>query len=139
MLSSIVAVTLLVPDVDAAARAYQATLAYETVERGHVAPEQAALWGAERLAGREFVVLQPQSREPVYLRFVETEAKTAPAMRALGWNATEILVEDPVQLEPRLAGTPSAQAWRRREGRRSAGCRCWSGSLPPSPLRARFR
>ena len=106
MLSTIVAVTLLVPDVDAAAHAYQATLAYQTVERGHVAPEQAALWGADRLAGRKFVVLQPQSREPVYLRFVETEAEAAPVMKALGWNATEILVEDPVQLEPRLAGTP---------------------------------
>ena len=106
MLSTIVAVTLLVPDVDAAARAYQATLAYQAVERGQVAPEQAALWGAGRLAGREFVVLQPQSREPVYLRFVASEAEAAPAMKALGWNATEILVEDPVQLEPKLAGTP---------------------------------
>jgi len=106
MLSAIVAVTLLVPDVDAAAQAYQRTLAYETVERGHVSPGQAALWGAGGLAGREFVVLQPQSREPVYLRFVESDAEAAPAMKALGWNATEILVEDPVQLEPRLAGTP---------------------------------
>jgi len=106
MLSAIVAVTLLVPDVDAAAQAYQRTLAYQEVERGHVAPEQAALWGAKRLAGREFVVLQPESREPVYLRFVETGAQAAPPMRALGWNATEILVEDPRQLEPRLQDTP---------------------------------
>lgn len=106
MLSAIVAVTLLVPDVDAAAQAYQQTLAYEAVERGHVAPGQAALWRAERLAGREFVVLQPQSGEPVYLRFVETEAPANPPLKALGWNATEILVEDPVLLQPRLDGAP---------------------------------
>jgi len=105
MLSAIVAVTLLVPDVDAAEQAYQRTLAYQTVARGHVAPEQARQWGAERLAGREFVVLQPQSREPVYLRFVETGANASPPLKALGWNATEILVEDPALLEPRLEGT----------------------------------
>jgi catechol 2,3-dioxygenase-like lactoylglutathione lyase family enzyme len=105
MLSAIVAVTLLVPDVDASAQAYQRTLAYEAVERGHVAPEQAALWGAERLAGHEYVVLQPQSREPVYLRFVATTAPANPALKTLGWNATEILVEDPVLLQPRLQGT----------------------------------
>jgi catechol 2,3-dioxygenase-like lactoylglutathione lyase family enzyme len=42
----------------------------------------------------------------VYLRFVETDAEAAPPMRALGWNATEILVEDPVALEARMAGSP---------------------------------
>jgi catechol 2,3-dioxygenase-like lactoylglutathione lyase family enzyme len=106
MLSAIVAVTLLVPDVQAVEQAYQRTLDYQTVERGHVAPEQAERWGAAGLAGREFVVLRPQNREPVYLRFVETGSPAAPAMTALGWNATEILVEDPTLLEPRLAGTP---------------------------------
>jgi catechol 2,3-dioxygenase-like lactoylglutathione lyase family enzyme len=106
MLSAIVAVTLLVPDVEAVERAYQHTLDYHTVERGHVAPEQAERWGAGSLAGREFVVLQPQSREPVYLRFVETGTPATPAMKALGWNATEILVEDPVLLQPKFAGTP---------------------------------
>ena len=106
MLSAIVAVTLLVPDVDAAEQAYQRALSYQTVERGHVAPELAERWGAGALAGREFVVLQPQSREPVYLRFVETEAAATPPMKALGWNATEILVEDPVLLEPKLEDTP---------------------------------
>lgn len=103
MLSAIVAVTLLVPDVDAAAEAYQSTLAYQTVERGYVAAELAARWGAPRLEGRDYVLLEPSSGEPVYLRFVETAAEAAPALKALGWNATEILVEDPVLLEPRLA------------------------------------
>ncbi|MDQ5977920.1 MAG: hypothetical protein QG602_892, partial [Verrucomicrobiota bacterium] len=68
MLSAIVAVTLLVPDVQAVERAYQQVLDYQTVERGHVAADQAASWGAKALAGRDFVVLQPSSGEPVYLR-----------------------------------------------------------------------
>ena len=103
MLSAIVAVTLLVPDVGAAERAYQGALGYQTVAHGQVAPDLAECWGAGRLAGREFVVMQPASGEPVYLRFVETEASATPAMRGLGWNATEILVEDPALLEPKLA------------------------------------
>lgn len=106
MLSAIVAVTLLVPDVGAVERAYQQSLDYQTVERGHVAADQARSWGAEALAGREFVVLQPSSREPVYLRMIETDAAPAPALRALGWTATEILVEDPVRLEARLKDSP---------------------------------
>lgn len=106
MLSAIVAVTLLVPDVDAAEQAYSRALAYQTVERGRVAADQARQWGAERLAGRAYVILQPESRESVYLRFVATDTPASPALRALGWNATEILVEDPRLLEPKLAGTP---------------------------------
>jgi len=102
MLSAIVAVTLLVPDVDAVEQAYQHTLDYQTVERGELPAAQAERWGATALAGREFVILQPGSGEPVYLRFVESDAPAAPPMRGLGWNATEILVEDPAALAARL-------------------------------------
>ena len=106
MLSAIVAVTLLVPDVQAVERAYRQVLDYQTVERGQLTADQAASWGAQALAGREFVVLQPSSREPVYLRMVETDAAPAPALKALGWNATEMLVEDPALLELRLKDSP---------------------------------
>lgn len=106
MLSAIVAVTLLVPDVDAVEQAYRGTLDYQTVERGRLPAEQAERWGAAGLAGRDFVVLQPESREPVYLRFVESAAPATPAMRGLGWNATEILVEDPATLAERLEDSP---------------------------------
>lgn len=106
MLSAIVAVTLLVPDVGAVERAYQQSLDYQTVERGQVAADQARSWGADALAGRKFVVLQPSSGEPVYLRMIETDAAPAPALKALGWTATEILVEDPVRLEARLKDSP---------------------------------
>jgi len=57
MLSAVVAVTLLVPDVSAVERAYQQDQSYETVERGQVEAAQADSWGAQGLAGRDFVVL----------------------------------------------------------------------------------
>ena len=104
MLSAIVAVTLLVPDVATVERAYGETLSYRTVERGRISPEQAAAWGAPRLTGRDHALLQPASGEPVYLRMVETGASPTPALRAVGWNATEILVEDPALLVPKLTG-----------------------------------
>lgn len=108
MLSAIVAVTLLVPDVDAVARAYDRALEYRTVERGELSLPAARLWGAEQLAGREYRILQPSSLEPVYLRLVETAAEPPPAMKTIGWNATEILVEDPKALAPRLEAAGSA-------------------------------
>jgi catechol 2,3-dioxygenase-like lactoylglutathione lyase family enzyme len=37
---------------------------------------------------------------------VETDAAPAPALKALGWNATEMLVEDPALLELRLKDSP---------------------------------
>jgi catechol 2,3-dioxygenase-like lactoylglutathione lyase family enzyme len=106
VLSAIVAVTLLVPDVDAAARAYQRTLDYQAIEQGQVTEALAGSWGAPALAGRRFVVLQPKSREPVYVRMVETAASASTPMMTLGWNATEILVEDPAALAPRLEAGP---------------------------------
>ena len=105
MLSAIVAVTLFVPDVDAARRAYEQTLAYETVQEGTVDPGAATAWGDASLAGRELAVLQPASGEPVYIRLVESEAPARTPLRTLGWNATEILVEDPPALERRLSGS----------------------------------
>jgi len=106
MLSAIVAVTLLVPDVSAVERAYRQVLDYQTVERGQVESAQADSWGAQGLAGRDFVVLQPSSREPVYVRVVQGSSPSAPPLKTLGWNATEILVEDPALLAPRLADPP---------------------------------
>jgi catechol 2,3-dioxygenase-like lactoylglutathione lyase family enzyme len=106
MLSAIVAVTLVVPDLDAVESAYQRVLRYQTVERGRLPSEAAAAWGAEELSGRPYVVLRPESGEPVYLRLVKGKAPARLALRTLGWNATEILVEDPEELARRLGDSP---------------------------------
>jgi hypothetical protein len=37
---------------------------------------------------------------------IEPDTAPAPPLKTLGWNATEILVEDPVLLEPRLKDSP---------------------------------
>jgi hypothetical protein len=89
--------------VDAAARAYASRLDYQTVQRGEVSTELAGSWGSPKVAGREFVLMRPSSGEEVYLRFVESpDQPKSQALKHLGWNATELLVEDPVLLEPKL-------------------------------------
>jgi catechol 2,3-dioxygenase-like lactoylglutathione lyase family enzyme len=106
MLNAIVAVTLVVPDVDAVARAYATRLDYEAIQRGEVSTELAESWGSPRIAGREFVLMRPASGEEVYLRLIASPGQaTSEPLRHVGWNATEFLVEDPVQLQPKLADT----------------------------------
>src|SRR5512139_1395208 len=95
MLTAIIAVTLTVPDPAAVERAYGDYLGYRVVERGHVAPALAEVWGAPALAGREFILMQPASGAPVYLRVVRQDGMPGfAAMRTHGWNSNEILVED---------------------------------------------
>ncbi len=96
MLTAIIAVTLTVPDLDAAQRAYLQVLGYRIVEAGVVSPELAAGWNAPRTAGRRQVLLQPESGERTFLRLVESPPVAGfAAMKTHGWNSNEILVEDP--------------------------------------------
>jgi len=104
MLDAIIAVTLSAPDLGAAERAYHAQLGYQVVQRAQVSRSLAASWDARAMRGRDYVLMQPASGEPVYLRIVSAEAPLpgyAP-LRTYGWNANEILVEDPVALASRL-------------------------------------
>lgn len=107
MLSAIVAVTLSTPDPAAVAAAYVRHLHYRVAERGAVTRELADALGAPAAAGRDYVLLQPESGAPVYLRIVRSRpgAHTAP-MKSLGWSANEILVQDPDALAQALADSP---------------------------------
>jgi catechol 2,3-dioxygenase-like lactoylglutathione lyase family enzyme len=109
MLKLILIITLGVPDVSAMEQAYSGWLGYTAAAHGTVDPALAAVWAAPAMAGRPFVLMQPESKENVYLRFVQV----APApgyvpMKTFGWNAIEIMVQDPDALATRLgkAGTP---------------------------------
>lgn len=103
MLTAIIAVTLTVPDLAAVERAYGDYLGYRVVERGRLAAELAGTWGTPTLAGREFVLMQPASGAPVYLRAVTQESPPGfAAMRTHGWNSNEILVEDTHAVHERL-------------------------------------
>lgn len=106
MLKSILVVTLIVNHLAAVEGPYTRELGYTAVHRGTVPAAQASLWGAGNLRDHAFVVLEPASGKPVYLRFIEDPAASPPAAGTTwGWNAIENVVEDPDALARQFAGT----------------------------------
>jgi catechol 2,3-dioxygenase-like lactoylglutathione lyase family enzyme len=107
MLKSIVIVTIAVTRLSGIEAAYENYLGYDTVERGAVSADLAELWGAPASAGKPYLLLQPESGQNVYLRFVEGPPVDGYApMTTHGWNATEILVKDPDAIAARLEDSP---------------------------------
>lgn len=106
MLGSILAVTLAVPDLAAAERAYANTLGYQVVERGEISAEVAGIWDAPVTAGRPYLVMQPASGADMVFRFVESPpVPDYRPLRTYGWNANELLVEDVDAMPERLEGS----------------------------------
>lgn len=108
MLGRICAVTTVVPRLDDIEVAYSRYLQYRVAARGRVPADVAAAWQAPAVADRPYLVMQPTSGAPVFLRFVE--GRHPPGYRALttfGWNATEILAQDPDELAARFAAAQS--------------------------------
>lgn len=109
MLTAILAVTLVVGDIDTASEAYQQHLNYQLVARGELAPSLAQAWGAPLAARSPYVILQPQSGAHTFLRLVQRPPTEGyQVMRSHGWNSNEILVQDPVALAEqfRQSGAP---------------------------------
>ena len=103
MLKSIMMVTMLVTNLNVTEEAYNEYLDYEVVSQGIVDEGLAEVWGAEAMVDHPYVIMQPSSGEPVYLRFIEDEEKmNYRPMGTHGWNSTEILVENPDQLATEL-------------------------------------
>jgi hypothetical protein len=103
MLKYIVAVTICVSDLSATEEAYRSFLGYDVIERASISEELAALWDTPAMAGRPYLLIQPESGAEVYLRFVELEPVTGYApIRTEGWNAVELLVLDTEQVAQRL-------------------------------------
>jgi hypothetical protein len=101
------AATLTVADPEAAARRYAEWFGYRVVEQGHIDRSLAASWGAPRVAGRRFVVLEPASRARVLLRCIEGDAPASfRPLRSYGWAALEICVEDVLAVDERLRSSP---------------------------------
>src|SRR5687768_8920957 len=106
-LNAIRGVTVTTPDLDAIERAYNQYLEYQTVERGVVDAETAAGWGAPAAQGAAILIMQPKSGAPTYLRFVQQETPAGYGMyKSYGWNAIEIIVQDPDAVHERLKTAP---------------------------------
>jgi hypothetical protein len=82
-------------------------MGYSVVESGEIPSDLAAAWQAPESAGRRYAVMQPQSGEAVFLRFVEGDAVPGYLpIRTYGWAATEICVTDVEAVHQRMLSSP---------------------------------
>ena len=101
------AVTYLVPDLKPIAEHYAQWLGYRVVARTQVSEATARAWGAPSLARCPAIAMQPQSEEPVQLRFVASrDAVPWTALTTHGWNVSEFVVQDVDALSAKLEGSP---------------------------------
>jgi hypothetical protein len=107
MLESILMVTMLVTNLSVTEQAYDDYLGYDTVVEGNVNENLAFAWDAEDMINHPYIIMQPESGEDVYLRFIEDQERTNyKPVGTHGWNSTEILVEDPDKLADELDNSP---------------------------------
>ena len=107
MLKTIIIVTISVLNLGNVERAWEEYLDYETVSRGQVSEELSEVWNTEAMAGRNYLIMQPESGAEVYVRFIENPANEGYVpLNSQGWNATELLVKDPDALAAEMDGSP---------------------------------
>ncbi|MEO7775157.1 MAG: hypothetical protein ABIT36_02515 [Steroidobacteraceae bacterium] len=101
------AVTITSGDLKAAESAWTRYMGYHVVRRGKLDTATVGSWGAPGLKGKGYVTLAPESKENFVIRFVEqaTPADYDPAP-TFGWGATEITVQNSVELYERLKDSP---------------------------------
>jgi catechol 2,3-dioxygenase-like lactoylglutathione lyase family enzyme len=107
LISRIKIATVGAPDVAAIEKLYTEWLGLKVVEKGKVSPAMAKSWGAPKAAGKPFVLMSSASSPDVFIRAVQTDmVQGYKAMTTHGWNAIEILVEDPDKVYERLSKSP---------------------------------
>jgi catechol 2,3-dioxygenase-like lactoylglutathione lyase family enzyme len=100
-------VTHCVTDLDNEISVWRDYLNYSLCTEGTLSKELCAVWGSEQECGNRFALMQPASGAQVYMRFIETGERPGywPPV-SWGWNATEILVQNPDELAALLNDSP---------------------------------
>ena len=99
--------TVSVVNIEEAERLYNKWLNYDAVERGNIPTELALSWGAEKTSGQPYVVMQPESGEDVYIRLIKiNKPPKYNANTTWGWNAIEIICENPDELNKHFEKSP---------------------------------
>jgi len=106
LLRNISIVTHCVADADAEISAWTDLLGYRLVDEGTLSAELCAAWDTPADEGLRYTLLTPASGAEVYIRLMESGERPGywPPV-TWGWNATEILVEDPDGLALQLEGS----------------------------------
>lgn len=94
-------------DLSAFEHRYSRWLGYQVRERGRLSAALANSWGTPNLAGRRYLLMSSDGHPEIFLRAVEApEVKGYKPMTTWGWNAIEIISDDPVSLRETFRGSP---------------------------------
>lgn len=102
------AASFVTDDLAGVERDYAKWLGYTVRERGTVDAELARSWGAERSAGRAYILMSADGDPDVFVRVIEGPA-APPDLKPLttwGWTSIEIIVDDPLTLREKFRGSP---------------------------------
>jgi catechol 2,3-dioxygenase-like lactoylglutathione lyase family enzyme len=106
-LRRILIATVAAPDLRDFEARYSKWFGYVVRERGRVDPGLAASWGAPGASRRPYVLMSADGWPDVYLRAVRTPAvRGYRPMATWGWNAIELIVEDPASLFEQVRRSP---------------------------------
>ena len=95
--------TISVANIKASTALYRDYLHQQVVEEGRIDATQTATLNMPAALNARYVVFQPKSEVPSFLRLIEVPiANSYPPARTLGWNAFEISVRDVFSLEVEL-------------------------------------
>jgi hypothetical protein len=107
VLKEMLMVTILALDLGQSEIAYRDYLGYQVVARGELLHSEATQLAAEQDAGADWVLMQPASAKPVYVRLLASpRAGQVAAMLQEGWTAAELTAQDPDMLSEQLADSP---------------------------------
>jgi len=86
---------------------YTRWLGYLPLEQGTVSEQQARSWGTPAMAGNAYRVLASPGQQGGLLRLVEiSPMRDYRPLRSWGWNAIELLVEDPDAIHAQWLDSP---------------------------------
>lgn len=86
---------------------YSRWLDYRVRERGVVSEAVAKSWGAPAVAGRRYILMSPDTEPTIFIRAVESpRTEGYRALTSFGWNAIEIVVDDPDTLFESMRESP---------------------------------
>ncbi len=99
--------TISAQDVEAVAKTYVDWLGHRIVDRLDVADDLAKSWGTPAMAGRNVILLAPESGKEVLLRVVENEIHPDyKPLTSYGWASSELVVQDVNAVQERLRDSP---------------------------------
>jgi len=99
--------TVVTQDINVTKALYGEWLGYRIVEDGMIPKPLANSWGTPEMDGKPYALLQGESGDDVYLRVIQgTLPKGYKAMTTNGWNAIEMIVENPDAIYEKLIDSP---------------------------------